>query len=246
MKIISNIQVMHIYKINKIKLLIIASIFISSYGFSQTKEIQIEFIGNCGLHMTDGITNFYIDFPYKSGAHGYMEFNESELDSIKENSIFIFTHKHSDHFSKKNLKKVMKKKGGQTFGVSNIPELEKLGESIENFDIRAFKTNHKVFGISFRHYSYLITWHEKKIYLSGDTTEPETIGKMENIDLAFVPYWILKNTKEQNIIIDAKMFAIYHLYPEQIPSAKENWDEVDNIRPMIKQGEIITIELETE
>ena len=64
MKIISNIQVMHIYKINKIKLLIIASIFISSYGFSQTKEIQIEFIGNCGLHMTDGITNFYIDFPY--------------------------------------------------------------------------------------------------------------------------------------------------------------------------------------
>jgi hypothetical protein len=69
---------------------------------------------------------------------------------------------------------------------------------------------------------------------------------MENIDLAFVPYWILKNTKEQNIIIDAKMFAIYHLYPEQIPSAKENWDEVDNIRPMIKQGEIITIELETE
>jgi hypothetical protein len=153
---------MHIYKINKIKLLIIASIFISSYGFSQTKEIQIEFIGNCGLHMTDGITNFYIDFPYKSGAHGYMEFNESELDSIKENSIFIFTHKHSDHFSKKNLKKVMKKKGGQTFGVSNIPELEKLGESIENFDIRAFKTNHKVFGISFRHYSYLITWHDKK------------------------------------------------------------------------------------
>ena len=212
------------------------------FGFSQAKEIQIEFIGNCGLHMTDGATNFYIDFPYKSGAHGYMEFDESELDSIKENSIFIFTHKHSDHYSKKNLKKVMKEKGGQAYDVSNIPELEKLGESIENFEIKAFKTDHTVFGISFRHYSYLITWHNKNIFLSGDTTEPETIGKMEKIDLAFVPYWILKNAKEQNISIDANVFAVYHLYPEQIPSAKENWDNVENIKPMVKQGEKFMIE----
>ncbi|PWI31113.1 hypothetical protein DI383_00095 [Flavobacteriaceae bacterium LYZ1037] len=219
---------------------------IMTVGLSQSKEIQIEFIGNCGLHMTDGTTNFYIDFPYKSGAHGYMEFNDSELDSIQENSIFIFTHNHSDHYSKKNLKKVMKNKGGQTYGVSNISELEKLGESIENFEIQAFKTDHTVFGISFRHYSYLITWHNKKIYLSGDTTEPETLSQMEEIDLAFVPYWILKNAKDQNITIDAKMFAIYHLYPEQIPSAKENWGEVENIRPMVEQGEIITIELETD
>ncbi|MFL0351990.1 MBL fold metallo-hydrolase [Xanthomarina sp. GH4-25] len=219
---------------------------IMTIGLSQSKQIQIEFIGNCGLHMTDGTTNFYIDFPYKSGAHGYMEFNDSELDSIQENSIFIFTHNHSDHYSKKNLKKVMKNKGGQTYGVSNISELEKLGESIENFEIQAFKTDHTVFGISFRHYSYLITWHNKKIYLSGDTTEPETLSQMEEIDLAFVPYWILKNAKDQNITIDAKMFAIYHLYPEQIPSAKENWGEVENIRPMVEQGEIITIELETD
>jgi len=229
---------------NKIFTLIFC--LITAFGYSQTKEIQIEFIGNCGLHMTDGISNFYIDFPYKSGAHGYMEFKESELDSIKENSIFIFTHKHSDHYSKKNLKKVMKEKGGQTYGVANISELEKLGESIENFEIKAYKTDHTVFGISFRHYSYLITWHNKKIYLSGDTTEPETIGKMEKIDLAFVPYWILKNAKEQNITIDAKMFAVYHLYPEQIPSAKENWDEIENIRPLVEQGEKITIKLETE
>jgi hypothetical protein len=130
--------------------------------------------------------------------------------------------------------------------VSNISELEKLGESIENFDIKVFKTDHTVFGISFPHYSYLITWHDKKIYLSGDTTEPETIGRMDKIDLAFVPYWILKNAKEQNITIDATMFAVYHLYPEQIPSARENWDKVDNIIPMVKQGEKITIQLETE
>lgn len=196
--------------------------------------------------MTDGITNFYIDFPYKSGAHGYMEFDESELDRINKDAIFIFTHKHADHYSKKNLKKVTSRKDKKIFGISNISELEELGKTIENFDIKAYKTKHAFFGIPFRHYSYLITWHGKKIYISGDTTNPKTIGEMKNIDLAFVPYWILKNAKEQNIAIDSKMFAVYHLYPEQIPSAKENWDKVDNIRPMVEQGEKITIELETE
>lgn len=172
-----------------------------------------------------------------------MEFEESELDSINKNAIFIFTHKHADHYSKKNLKKVTNRKEKKIFGVSNIPQLEKLSETIESFEIKAYKTKHTFFGIPFKHYSYLITWHGKKIFISGDTTNPETIGNTKNIDLAFVPYWILKNAKEQNITIDAKMFAVYHLYPEQIPSAKENWDKVENIRPMIEQGEIITIKL---
>lgn len=72
--------------------LTISFCLLSTFGISQTNDIQIQFIGNCGFHMTDGKTNFYIDFPYKSGAYGYMEFKDSELDSIKENSVFIFTH----------------------------------------------------------------------------------------------------------------------------------------------------------
>lgn len=214
---------------------------IASDGYSQSSEIEIEFIGNCGLHMTDGQTNIYVDFPYKSGAYGYMEYEEKRLDRIEENATFIFTHKHADHYSKKSLKRVMKVKGGREFGISNIAELEKLGESIDDFEIEAFKTKHSFFGIPFRHYSYLITWHGKRIYLSGDTTNPETIGKVADIDLAFIPYWILANAKEQSIEIDAEMFAVYHLYPVQVDSAKENWGEVGNIRPMVEEGEKITL-----
>ena len=234
---------MGIHTKTKTLLIIAILVFLSHLSYSQSNEINIEFMGNCGLYLTDGKTNIYTDFPYKSGAHGYMEFGEAELDSIKENSIFIFTHKHSDHFSKKNLKKVMKEKGGAQYGVSNVSDLKQLEDTIDEFKIEAFKTQHKVFGISFRHYSYLITWHGKKIFLSGDTTNPETIGKLEDIDLAFVPYWILLNAKEQEITIDAKMFGVYHLYPEQIKSAKENWDEVEHIKPMTTQGEHITIKL---
>lgn len=219
---------------------------LTTLGFSQSKEIKIEFLGNCGLYLTDGTTNIYTDFPYKSGSHGYMEFDESELDSIKENSIFIFTHKHSDHYSKKNLKKVIKEKGGTKYGVSNISELEELNKTLNDFEIKAFKTKHKVFGINFRHYSYLITWHGKRIYLSGDTTNPETIEKIKNIDLAFIPYWLYENAKEQNIEIDADEIGIYHLHPAEVKPAEKFFKDKENEHPLTEQGKIITIELQTE
>lgn len=213
-------------------------LLITSFGFTQSKNIKIKFIGNCGLHITDGTTNIYTDFPYKSGAHNYMEFNKNELDSIKNDSYFIFTHKHSDHYSKKNIKKVIKEKNGTEYGSWNIKELENLGKSIPNFSIKAFKTKHK---FSLNHYSYLITWHNKNIFISGDTESAETIGTMENIDWAFIPYWILLDAKENKIDIDTKMYGIYHLASVQIPSAKENWDGIEDIHPLTEQGEVIII-----
>ena len=98
-------------------------IIISNLTFSQTSQISIRFIGNCGLYMTDGSSNIYIDFPYKSGAHNYMEYNLSELDSVKNNPIFIYTHKHSDHFSGRLVKRLAKKLGGKIYSPWNIKEL---------------------------------------------------------------------------------------------------------------------------
>jgi len=63
-------------------LLILALIFIVNVGFSQSNQITIKFIGNCGLYMTDGALNVYVDFPYKSGAYNYMKYDKAELDNI--------------------------------------------------------------------------------------------------------------------------------------------------------------------
>jgi L-ascorbate metabolism protein UlaG (beta-lactamase superfamily) len=126
-------------------LFITALVCNSNFGFCQSNEIKIKFIGNCGLYLTDGKSNIYIDFPYKSGAHNYMEYDKSELDSIKENSTFIFTHKHGDHYSLKLLNKIE----GKKYGPWNISEINKINDSILNFKIEAFKTEHKVFGVSF-------------------------------------------------------------------------------------------------
>ena len=226
------------YSNKKMRFLLVnfALILISNFTFGQANEIKIRFIGNCGLSMTDGTTNFYIDFPYKSGAHNYMEYDKSEIENVKDNAIFIFTHRHADHYSSKILKKL----SGQKFDPWNIEELEKLSETIPDFAIKAFKTDHTVFGISFKHYSYLVTWHGKKIFLSGDTTNSETIASQTDLDWAFVPIWLLMDAKEKNVDLKilSKKYAIYHIGQND----KITLDEKDSqLKLLDKQGEIITI-----
>jgi L-ascorbate metabolism protein UlaG (beta-lactamase superfamily) len=220
--------------INLYKKNILIILFIGFYllGFSQSNEIKIRFIGNCGLHLSDGKTNLYVDFPYKSGAFGYMKYNVSEIDSINENAIFIFTHKHPDHFSKKMLRKVKGKRKGKVFVNGKGKKYEALSATIDDFKIELFKNKHR---FSFKHHSYLITWHGKRIFFSGDTETSATIASLKDMDWAFVPGWILMDAKEKNVTIDAKKIGVYHLYPNQ---------KVTNSRPekyliLDKQGMVI-------
>ena len=214
-------------------LLITTLILASNFGFCQSNEIKIKFIGNCGLYLTDKNSNIYVDFPYKSGAHNYMEYDKSEIDNVKENSTFIFTHKHADHYSKSLLNKMK----GNKYGPWNIKEIKKIENSISDFTIESFKTQHKVFGISFEHYSYLIVWHNKRIFISGDTENADTVAKINNIDWLFAPSWLITDAKEKNLTIDAEKIGVYHLYPNE---------KVTNSKPekyliLDKQGEEITI-----
>jgi len=215
-------------------LLIITIICFSNSGFSQSNEIKIKFIGNCGLYLTDGNLNLYVDFPYKSGAHKYMKYDESELKNIKENAVFLFTHRHSDHYSKKLVRKMKREFAGNVYGNWNTDKLKELNSSTNDFSIQEFKTSHK---FTFKHYSYLITWHGKKIYLSGDTGDLEDLSKIKNIDWAFVNPWIYMNAENEKVKIDAKNFGMYHLYPNQ----EINGEIPENLIILKKQGEIIKI-----
>lgn len=209
----------------------------SNSTFSQTSEIKIRFIGNCGLSMTDGISNIYIDFPYKSGAHNYMEYDLSELDSVKNNPIFIYTHKHSDHFSGKLVRKLVKKLGGSMYSPWNINELLNLNNKLKDFTIEVIKTKHR---FSINHYSYLITWHNKRIFISGDTEHAETIAVLKDIEWAFIPVWLLMDANEKGIKLGdiSKMFAVYHIGPGDHITIEDNNPK---IKLLNKQGEIITI-----
>ena len=165
-----------------------------------------------------------------------MEYDKSEIDNIKDNAVFIFTHRHSDHYSHKILKKL----SGRKFDPYNIDELEKLGETIPDFTIKAFNTDHTVFGIPFKHYSYLVTWHAKKIYISGDTTDSATIASQKGLDLAFVPIWLLMDAKEKKVDLKnlSNVYAVYHVGPKDKITVDANDPQ---IKLLDKQGETITV-----
>lgn len=218
----------------KIAPLLLVAIFTFNRTYSQENNIQISFIGNCGLHMTDGVFNFYVDFPYQSGAYNYMEYDQSEVDKISANAIFIFTHRHADHFSKK----LLKEQNGEileTFKIdkNRVISLEKLNDSVQFLSVKAFKTKHR---FSFKHYSYLISWHGKRIFISGDTENAEIFNEVKEIDWAFVPVWILQDANEKNIKIDVEQFGLYHIGQNDKITTTEK-----NIKLLDEEGEVILI-----
>lgn len=190
--------------------LILILFLVSSVGWGQNNKITIRYIGNCGLHITDGTHHIYTDFPYKSGAHHYAEYDDSELENLEENAHYIFTHKHSDHYYKGHVNKILKAKKGKKYGKWNIKELEKLSEVLPEFKIEAFKTKHL---FTFAHYSYLITWHGKRIFLSGDTEYADILLSIDNMDWAFIPAWLVDDINASEKRLDTKKLAIYHIGP---------------------------------
>lgn len=184
-------------------------LILTNFSFGQSNEIKITFLGNAGFCMSDGTTHIYFDFPYESGAYGYMKYNDEEIKQIKDNSIFVFTHKHADHYSRK----LVKKRTGKIYsGANRKKKISELNEIIPHFAIQSFKTKHR---FSFNHYSYLIDWHGKRFFISGDTEHPETIVSIKAIDYAFIPPWISGYVEEIGKKIDAKIKVLYHIYPNQ-------------------------------
>lgn len=220
-------------RVQQVSLVIFSLMLLANYGFCQTKEIKIRYIGNCGLHITDGTTDIYTDFPYKSGAHKYVEYDDSEIDNLKENAFYIFTHKHSDHYYKGKMKGILKLKNGKKYGKWNIDELLNLENVIPNFKIEVFRTKHN---FSFKHISYLITWHGKRIFLSGDTESADTIAGISDIDWAFVPAWLLRNAQRDGLEIKANMLGIYHIGPRDVINITGK-----NVVMLKKQGEVFSI-----
>lgn len=206
------------------------------FGFSQEKSLQITFLGNSGFSMTDGELNVYLDFPYKSGAHKYMEYDAKEIEKIPDNSIFLFTHKHADHYSEKLIKDIK----GKFFGPFKFPKskginLEELNALNEDFQVEVFETSHNFsFG---NHYSMLITWHGKKIFVSGDTGEFESWAKLENVDLALTNFWIYRNAHDAGVKVEAGIIGICHLYPD----AKIEAEFPENVKFLLTQNEVIAL-----
>ena len=171
--------------------------------------IQAQFIGNMAFAITDGKTVIYTDFPYESGAFGYMAYDFARVPKAP-GSLFLITHGHKDHFdpallAKMDGKVIAPQKVEATLPAARvIPFAPKM--TYRDITVEAFPTPHA----NVDHASYLVTWHGVRLYFTGDTESTDQLLATKNIDYAFVSPWLLGSVAQKKGRIDARHVICYH------------------------------------
>jgi L-ascorbate metabolism protein UlaG (beta-lactamase superfamily) len=172
--------------------------------------------------ITDGKTVLYTDFPYESGAFGYMTYDFAKVPKAR-GSLFLITHAHKDHFdpglfAKMDGKVIAPPKVAATLPADRvIPFAPKM--TYRDITIEAFPTPHG----DADHASYLVTWHGLRLYFTGDTDSLDQLLAMKNLDYAFVSPWLLGMTAQKKGRIDARTVVCYHHRAEDknIPAVQD-------------------------
>jgi L-ascorbate metabolism protein UlaG (beta-lactamase superfamily) len=175
--------------------------------------------------ISDGTTTLFTDFPYESGYSGYMEYDWREIRSVTPQSLALITHRHRDHWDEALFEKTTWKVIGPKDALGGIPSSRIVRSlpvtpvrttlTFDSLMIEALPTPHGTLG----HYSYLVTWHGRRLYFTGDTDDDGQLLDMTNIDVAFVSPWLYQRTLKRGRGIDARRIVIYHhTARETVPS----------------------------
>jgi L-ascorbate metabolism protein UlaG (beta-lactamase superfamily) len=207
-------------------ILVAAFVGFPAFGFSggqpsgAAREAGVElvatFIGNEAWSITDGRDVVLTDFPYESGAFGYMKWNESAIPKPPEGArtVLIVTHTHRDHFAPELVSKIP----GQLvalFGPADAraavslaapPGSQIPATPINALSVRSIETPHA----NREHSSYVLEWHGVRFYLPGDTGDAKSLLEQRNLDIAFVTPWLLRTIEKRRARIDASRIVVVH------------------------------------
>ena len=206
-------------------------------------ELKFTFIGNMAFHISDGETTLLSDFPYTSGAYGYMEYDMENVPAIVD-AVHLITHFHGDHWNVRLFRNMEQKTKiiappGITKRLDQkrvIPFSPTELVKYKRIEVQAIAMPHN---LAPEHFSYLVTWHGKRLYFIGDTETPADILKQKNIDVLFISPWVIRTIERQNLSLDTKELVMYHqkVGEEVVP--------FQNYKRMI-EGESFTIEFDDE
>lgn len=185
--------------------------------FAQRPPLDVRFIGNMAVSITDGTVTILTDFPYEPGYSGYMTYAPSEIRSSTTTTLALITHRHRDHWLASLFTPTTWKVAGPSDVTAGLPadRVLPLGATTTfgAATIERFETPHANVG----HYSYVVTWNGRRMYFSGDTDSPDSVAAARNLDAAFVSSWLYRTTLRRGLRIDAKQIVIYHHQPgEQV------------------------------
>ncbi|MCI0605010.1 MBL fold metallo-hydrolase [bacterium] len=209
-------------------------ILVASLVFSVPEDpaqLEMRFLGNEAFEITDGTTTILSDFPYESGAFGYMTYDPKLLNARK-NAYCLITHQHQDHFDASLHSRIGCKVLGppdvmQQVAKQSRVNWEKHLARVDDVNIRAIPSTHgKV-----DHYSYRVEWKNKSFYFVGDTDDPATLLSQPKLDVLFITPWLLEKIPEEKLKTLANTVVIYH------HAAKEEINCSNCILP--KQGQTI-------
>jgi L-ascorbate metabolism protein UlaG (beta-lactamase superfamily) len=176
----------------------------------QRPALDARFIGNMAFAISDGTVTLMTDFPYQSGYSDYMTYARSEIRSSTASTLALITHRHADHWEPALFAKTNWKVAGPsdvTRGIAPDRIVALSGSTTFGpLRIRRIDTPHANIG----HYSYVVTWHGKRLYFTGDTESIDALTAARNLDVAFVSPWNYRSVLNRGRSIDARRIVIYH------------------------------------
>src|SRR5262245_55426963 len=88
----------------RVWMLVCLLLFAHAFAAEQA-DLSARFIGNAAFRITDGKTVLLTDFPYTSGAFGYMKYDASEVKQ-EPDALCLITHAHADHWNAELFQKM--------------------------------------------------------------------------------------------------------------------------------------------
>jgi glyoxylase-like metal-dependent hydrolase (beta-lactamase superfamily II) len=179
----------------------------SASGTAET--LSARFLGNEAFEIRGGDTTLLTDFPYQSGAFGYMEYDRSELRERKD-SLCLITHAHADHFDASLAAKIGCKVLAPPSVLARVPKDRALaaGTTVRfgEATIIPIRTDHG----AEPHFSYLVEWAGLRLYFTGDTEKSAELAKQGSLDALFISPWLLSSARAAGRLPPATRIVVYH------------------------------------
>ncbi len=150
----------------------------------------MRYIGNAGFEISDGSHTVLLDFPYVSGAFGYMKFQDSDLVP-RSDALCLISHAHADHFNAEAIRKIGCQVAGPAEVMKLVPKSSWLqGESPWKFGFAVASCIDSEHG-DVEHCSLVLTWHGTTIVAVGDVESVAPLLKaIPSPDIFVLPYWL--------------------------------------------------------
>ena len=212
----------------------------------QSKNLQIEYVGNMGVAITKGDTAILIDALHDYYKDAYLPSSPAFLDKLFEKRspyktvpAILVTHKHDDHFDSALIRKALDShpeaklltgKQLDAFLYNRYKGQYQLADDAlayapaANIDIKLKKIKHtyqqRHSGV--HNYRVDITWNEKRIIHIGDALDiEESLSGLNKVDVLIIPFWHFLDKGNVRHIekLRPAMVILTHISPEGSPAA---------------------------